>query len=248
MSRTVFLICVVIALSMLVNTAQSNLVMGYWGIRGRAEPVRLLIALSGLEYTQKNYGDPKEWFGKDKASLNDPFPNLPYIKDEDFSISETVAVAQYIALKANKPELYGGKNNEDRVTFITLRGVLLDAKGVLMGLKWDNGDPTVIYTARKAIKDKIIPTLRKISTFLGDKEFLLGYVSFIDCQLYDLLTWAIGLKPNTLQNLKNIQGFYTRFRNLPQIKAYRKSNNYIRKPFISKIFQGRQTFKIALES
>ena len=47
------------------------------GIRGRAHPVRNLAHFLGLQFEDKRYSAPEEWFGKDKKELQIPFPNLP---------------------------------------------------------------------------------------------------------------------------------------------------------------------------
>jgi glutathione S-transferase len=46
--------------------AETPLTLGYWGIRGRAQPVRYLLEFLGLPYEEKRYTDPAQWFGVDK--------------------------------------------------------------------------------------------------------------------------------------------------------------------------------------
>ena len=36
-----------------------------------------------------------------------PFPNLPYLRDDDFVISDSLAIARYIAKRASREELLG---------------------------------------------------------------------------------------------------------------------------------------------
>jgi hypothetical protein len=43
-----------------------SLVLGYWGIRGRAQVTRLVCAYTGIQWEEKTYTSPEEWFGKDK--------------------------------------------------------------------------------------------------------------------------------------------------------------------------------------
>eukprot|EP01016_Furgasonia_blochmanni_P046474 TRINITY_DN66_c0_g1_i3.p1 TRINITY_DN66_c0_g1~~TRINITY_DN66_c0_g1_i3.p1 ORF type:complete len:277 (-),score=95.76 TRINITY_DN66_c0_g1_i3:257-1087(-) len=216
------------------NMAAPALTFGYWGVQGRAEPVRLLLALSGLEWTQKKYSDPQEWFGKDKPALNHPFPNLPYIKDGDVAVAETVAVAQYVALRANREDLWGGKTPQDRVTFTTLRGVLTDAKGLILSNNWNA--PDGIESGKKISEEKVFPILKKISAFLGTKDFLLGYVTYADCQLFDLINWVVATKPVMQETFQNLKDFQARFASLPQISAYLKSDKHLPK-FLNPNFQ-----------
>jgi glutathione S-transferase len=61
-----------------------KLVLGYWGIRGRAQPLKFLLEYTKVPYDLKVYTDPTEWFGKDKPALDsNPYANIPYIKEGD---------------------------------------------------------------------------------------------------------------------------------------------------------------------
>ena len=83
-------------------------VLGYWGIRGRGQVLRLLLAYTGQPWEDKVYTGPEKWFGAgDKNNLGLEFPNLPYLIKGDFKISESVAIAKYIIRKSNKLDLLG---------------------------------------------------------------------------------------------------------------------------------------------
>lgn len=43
--------------------------LGYWGIRGRGQVPRLLLAYTGAAWEDVKYTDPTQWFGKDKQTL-----------------------------------------------------------------------------------------------------------------------------------------------------------------------------------
>ena len=68
---------------------QKKLVIGYWEIRGLAQPIRYLLEFLQVEYEDKryHYGEAPDfnresWFGV-KHTLGFPFPNLPYLIDGD---------------------------------------------------------------------------------------------------------------------------------------------------------------------
>ena len=46
------------------------MIIGYWGIRGRAHSIRNLASYLGIKYVEKRYFKPEDWFAKDKISLN----------------------------------------------------------------------------------------------------------------------------------------------------------------------------------
>lgn len=82
---------------------EGKYVLGYWGIRGRGQVLRLLLAYSGLEWEDRVYSGPEKWFGNgDKVKLGLEFPNLPYLINGDFKLTESVAIMKYIVRKSNK--------------------------------------------------------------------------------------------------------------------------------------------------
>lgn len=71
----------------------SKPVLGYWDIRGRAEPIRCMLHYVGQEFDEIRYKgaptpddeDAKQWFAVDKPKIaqSAPFPNIPYYKEGD---------------------------------------------------------------------------------------------------------------------------------------------------------------------
>ncbi|KAH7948406.1 hypothetical protein HPB52_021973 [Rhipicephalus sanguineus] len=81
------------------------LVLGYWDIRGLAEPIRYLLAHAGVPYEDKRYGfgdgpEPTrdEWLAV-KYKLDLDFPNLPYIIDGDVRMTQSQAILRYLGRK-----------------------------------------------------------------------------------------------------------------------------------------------------
>jgi glutathione S-transferase len=54
--------CFIIIIRYITNTMADQLTLGYWGIRGLGQTIRFLLEYTGLQYTDKRYTDPKEWF------------------------------------------------------------------------------------------------------------------------------------------------------------------------------------------
>jgi glutathione S-transferase len=60
---------------------ENKLILGYWPIRGIAQPIRFFLEYLGLPYEEKLYTDHQEWFSADYVNFAHPFANLPYLKD-----------------------------------------------------------------------------------------------------------------------------------------------------------------------
>ena len=41
--------------------ASGKTILGYWAIKGRAESIRLLLAITGISYENKIYSDRESW-------------------------------------------------------------------------------------------------------------------------------------------------------------------------------------------
>lgn len=60
---------------------ETQIVLGYWGIRGLGQTPRLLLTYTKANWRDKIYADRDSWFNNDKKNLGFSFPNLPYLLD-----------------------------------------------------------------------------------------------------------------------------------------------------------------------
>lgn len=80
---------------------------GYWPVRGTGQVSRLLLAYTGANWEPVIYQTREDWLNKDRKELGIVFPNLPYLIDGDFKLSESKAINLYIVKKSGKTELLG---------------------------------------------------------------------------------------------------------------------------------------------
>jgi len=102
-----------------------KLILGYWGIRGLGQHIRLLMSYLGLPFEDKIYTKREDWFENDKPSIGFAFPNIPYLIDGDFKLTESSAIQKYIINRAHNNELLG-KNVQDTVRIESILGVFDD--------------------------------------------------------------------------------------------------------------------------
>ena len=99
---------------------------GFWGIQGRAEYLRWLIAYLALDVTEVNPPSMEAWQElKAELKVKQPFINLPYFKIGNNYYSESIAVAEAIVTRAGRTEMIG-KGDQDRITHSMLRSALKD--------------------------------------------------------------------------------------------------------------------------
>ena len=79
--------------------------LGYWNIRGWAAPIRLLLHYSSTDFEEVLYecGDAPDFYDKcwaeKKFTMGMPFPNLPYLVEGDFKLTQSLAILRYLGSK-----------------------------------------------------------------------------------------------------------------------------------------------------
>ena len=156
--------------------------LGYWSIGGIAEPIRMLLHILGQEYENITYVLPEDWAPVKKQRIEDgyAFMNIPYLEDGDVFITESTAIPYYLCKKFNK-DLYG-KNFLDTTRIIQINGVIRDLDLEIVEPIWGEGPKEKIS---KSLSEGGRGTefIAKLGSFLGEKEFVLGYLTYIDLKL-----------------------------------------------------------------
>ena len=201
---------------------KDKLILGYWGTQGRAHPVRWLLAYHKIDWEDKQYKDRAEWFDKDKPALNTDFPNLPYLKDGDFVITETTAVLQYAALKTGNKDLLG-KNTLDAIKAAQLYSFITDAKMAMRDLVTNKNYEKI---RDDYLNEKLTPFFTKLSKNLGDKRYPVGYLTWADFEVFAFVDVIRRMSQEYVAKWPNLEKYWEKFSNNEGIKAYRKSENY----------------------
>jgi len=190
------------------------LTLGYWNIRGihRGNVTRYLLAYSQANWEEKTYTIMSGDWQQVKPDLMD-FPNLPYLVDGDFKISETFAVHVYIAQKFC-PSLYGTTPQEQaRVTQLNRIGDENFMNFIKMCFQ-DGND-------KAGVTAKCMDGLAPLGNLLNDdRPFLRGHTPCIaDFILFEHINYANHLSENqTYARYPKLEAFHTRVANLPNFK------------------------------
>ena len=200
---------------------------GYWGTRGAGQIGRLLLAYCGFEWEEVKYVEREKWFDEDKKNLGFDFPNLPYLIDGDFKLTETKAIQNYVIKKSGKTDLLG-KNLQDEAIVMELAGVFEDAFSSFLPLFWnpeyEKGLPAAI--------EKMNAKLELANKFIGEKPFALGYLTIIDFRIAEISHYIKKLAPESYAKYGFIKTIHDNFNELPEIKAYYAKETSVKGPFL----------------
>lgn len=198
--------------------AESKLVLGYWGIRGLAQPIRNLLEYLNVPYEDKRYTDRDEWFVKDKPALKTDFPNLPYLLDGDRCVTESEAIMIHVILKAKRGDLLGA-TPEERIHIAQVKGVLTDVKKEWYGVSGNKA----LEDPHKQFTEKVLPKLTLVAKHLGNNDFLCGKLSALDFGFAELVSMILLQDGDWLASLPTLKTYVERVRNLPGLKEYNAS-------------------------
>jgi len=203
--------------------------LGYWNIRGLAQPIRLLLEEAGVEYEEKryNYGPPptfdrSEW-NNEKFNLGLPLPNLPYYIDGDIKITQSLAIMRHIARTNNLV----GKTEEEQVRADMAEQQLVDFRSAFVPMCYNPNFETLKVDYLANLEGK----LKVFSDLLGTNPYFAGpNVTYVDFLIYEMLDQHKYLDPNVLDKFANLKEFHARIEERPRIAAYLKSDKYLKWP------------------
>jgi len=215
---------------------QGKVLLGYWAIRGLAQPIRFLLEYTGTPYEERRYqqGDApdysiKEW-AAEKYNLGLDFPNLPYLIDGDIKITQSNAILRYIARRANPALL--GKDKKEQALVDMLIDTVFDFRNDCVRLFYSSN----FHEEKGRFLKKRPTVLGNFEQFLSGKKFLAGEEPTVpDFHLCELLDQNLKFDHECLRDFPQLQEYLSRFQAIPAIAEHIKSEGYLNLPANNKI-------------
>lgn len=227
-----------------IETPQAEIELGYWAIRGLAQPIRFLLAYAKAPFSEVRIGvnqngslieeESADWESH-KHSLGMAFPNLPYLIDKSGSteirLTQSNAVLRYLARRYD----FYGDSAAEQVTIDVLQEEAYDFRNHIVKAAYTLGDD---YPAAFAeFTDTAIPRyLGGFERYLAKQEngshFVGKRTSLVDFVLYELIWQASIMVPGSVSqsNRPTLFAFIETFAKHPNIAAYMASEGYIERP------------------
>nr|CAB3251143.1 glutathione S-transferase Mu 3-like [Phallusia mammillata] len=204
----------------------SKPLLAYWDIRGLAEPIRLMLEYSGVEYEQKDYvcsDDPpytNNWMDE-KYKLDLDFPNLPYFVNGNTKITESWAILKYVAEKFG-PCI----PNETKHLCDMTEGVVGEVRQSWISICYGNFDAEV-----EIFFNKLVKKLDMFDNYLSKHAWLGGDdITYVDFAFCEVLSQFQMFRSDVLAKHENVKKYLDKFEKLPKLVAYRQSNRFKKYP------------------
>ena len=192
----------------------------YFDIRGRAEPIRLLLEEAGVEYDDVQITQ-EEW---PKLKPETPFGQVPIYREGDFELAQSHAILRYLARKHG----FEGEDEPQRarcdIAIEAFRD-LGDRLGAVFGAL-SSIEPEQI---RAFLEDELPERLGTLDRFLDENPtgapFWAGAsVTLADILAFDFIEGIEAQLPASLSATKRLTEFRAEFAERPRIRAYLESS------------------------
>ena len=151
-------------------------------------------------------------------------------------MTQSIAILRFLAKKHN---LYA-HNDQSLIRQEMFEQQLNDFRMSLLSnllMKYPKGTPGFEEAKIEFIKT-FDDQFKSFSKFLGEKRwFTDDKLNYVDLLAYETFDWMRLLSPGILEQFNNLSQFMVKFENIPAIKTYRNSKDYISCPLFSPFFQ-----------
>ncbi|GFY41275.1 glutathione S-transferase [Trichonephila inaurata madagascariensis] len=193
--------------------------LGYWDLRGIAEPIRYILHYKKVDFEDKRYQFSNNEWKISKYSLGLAFPNLVYYIDEDAKLTQSVTILRYLAQKYDLE----GRNDQDEIRIHLAEQQLNDLRWSLRNLVVRNDFESAKIDFIKSIPQK----LNLWEKFLGERKYIAGdYITYVDFLAFETFDYYNYFHPNSFHDFPSLLAYKDRIQNLSGLQEYFTSSAY----------------------
>ncbi|XP_040176805.1 glutathione S-transferase P 1-like [Rana temporaria] len=208
----------------------SGFVLTYFPLRGRGEPIRLILADNGAKWTEDVIQLP-DWFGgKSPVKKEAVFGQLPQFSDGDFVLYQSNAILRYLGRKFG---VAGSKDHEIAVIDMINDGVedLRLKYSRFMFFEFETGKEKY----EKDLPNQLSAFERILSKNSNGTKFLVGdKISYADYNLLDILHCHLNIFPDCLSSFPLLTAYKDRIASRSNLSEYLNSEDCTSRPFFPK--------------
>lgn len=198
------------------------MVIGYFGIRAKAQVCRLLCEYLAVDYRDLHF-TPDEWEQYQQTEAKDwVIKALPFLRDGGFVVTGQQGMIEYIVRKAKHPSLLGS-TPRDRIKLDAFKSkyeVKDNIIALVCQLNRSSGKEGPLRPPHFYWEKNIYPKLQELEAASAGREWFLGYLTVADFGLYEMMNNLLWLFPEIEDKLPNLTALQGRVRALERVKAY----------------------------
>ncbi|GMT16135.1 hypothetical protein PFISCL1PPCAC_7432, partial [Pristionchus fissidentatus] len=203
---------------LLAISMPSDLKLYYFGIRGLAEPIRMMLVDNGIPFEDITFQKGDEW---QKIKPTFAFGQVPCLKEGRLEIPQSGAIIRHLARKYK----LDGETEEEKV-FVDffaegLRDIHMEYVNMIYGA-YETKDQflATVYPVEWAKIEKLLKKHENGEKFvIGDK------LSYADYMLFEELDIALILSSSSLDAFPVLKAFHARFAQRDNLKAHLATRN-----------------------
>ena len=208
---------------------QPTIKLTYFNVRGRAEPIRLLLKDNNIPY-QEVAVTIEEWYQK-KAELEHqnliPFGQIPLYQESDTGINivQSHAIMRHLA---RKHDLYG-KTSEETIQCDIVEEAYVDAAHELVTLYWD---PEFESKKQNMIGNVLPNRLAALDKYLsgnvksGGNFWVGSNVTYVDYMMWAYLDCLRPFSSESIQKCSALWNFFQTFQQRESIKKFLETERH----------------------
>ena len=233
----------------MLNKQNLSLTLGYWKLRGLAQPIRYLLHYVGVPYREEFYefGDAPEWSrdawltNKDELDLD--FPNLPYLIERIGDDGSELRLTQSRTILRHLGRRFGlvGSTPAQISNCEMLLDQLHDLRMDFNIVCYNQPNNEDFKATRRAFCSKILPGyLGKFERFLKKwpRRWLVGDdITVADFQFFEYLDhcWLMCDIDDKWDRYTLVRALMKKVRDLPELKDYFESEIFKNLPINAKM-------------
>eukprot|EP00126_Sphaerothecum_destruens_P005604 Sdes_comp18916_c1_seq1m9377 len=205
--------------------------IGYWDIRGLAEPIRRLAYFHDYPLESVDYAavacedgtfDRSSWTDV-KNELGFSFPNLPYLIDETngTKLTQSSAIIRYVSRLIDGNLL--GRTDKDKCVVEMLQDTICDLRTGWVNLCYRTyHEDKLPYLER--VQANFFAKFERWLSEIPDGDYLMGKsITYVDFMFYEYLEGHNEMYAGILDQFPHISRYFRHFEKLPKILSYKKT-------------------------
>jgi hypothetical protein len=206
------------------------IVIGYFGIRAKAQVCRLLCEHLQLPYRDRFF-TPEEWESYERNEAKDwIIKSLPFLQDGSFVVTGQHGMIEYVIRKAGRLQLLGS-SIRDRIkidVFKSKHDIKDNIIALICQVNRTNAKERPQHSPEFYWETKIQPKLLEIELNCSEQGWYFGYLTLADFSFYEMMNNLLWLFPAIANSFPKLMTLRNKVLALEAIAAYENSDKAVK--------------------